>query len=113
MPKIENDVMRQIQAFFSTKGLPARFSPTNHRDCHFREESREKVTVLTCKRRTTSLLLVQSACSARNKGVKSMGRRPPRGNEARISRLGWGVLKMSMTGEWPRYLILSLPKMER
>jgi len=38
-----------------------------------------------------------------------MGRRPLRGSEARISRLGWGVLKMSMTGEWPRYLILSLP----
>ena len=74
-----------------------RFSPTDHRDCHFREESREKVTVLTCKRRTTSLLLVQSACSARNNGVKSMGRRPPRGIEARISRssLDWGVLKIA------------------
>ena len=42
-----------------------------------------------------------------------MGRRPPRGIEARIARLGWGVLKMSMTGEWPRYLILNLPNVER
>ena len=35
----------QTQAFFSMKGLviPAGSSPTDHKDCHFREESLEKV----------------------------------------------------------------------
>ncbi len=31
---------------------------TNNRDCHFLEEARETVIVLTCKRRITSLYLV-------------------------------------------------------
>ena len=75
------------------------FSPTDHRDYHFREESREKVTVLTWKSRVTSLYLVLHACCKRNKVAKPVGRRPLRGSEARISRLGWVVLKIAMIGK--------------
>ncbi len=45
--------------------LLLRFWVTDHGDCHFREESLEKVTVLTCKGRVTSLNLVLQACSTR------------------------------------------------
>jgi len=37
---------------------------------------------------------------------KVVGRRPLRGMKARISRLGWGVLKISMIGKWPPLDIL-------
>ncbi len=69
--------------------LLSRFSPTNHRDCHFSEESLEKVTVLTFKRRVKRLYLVLQACSTRYWVAKQAGRRPPRGIAACISRLDW------------------------
>jgi hypothetical protein len=42
-----------------------RFWTTDHGDCHVCEESLEEAAVLTCKRRVTSLYLVQQACSTR------------------------------------------------
>jgi hypothetical protein len=49
LPTEEEDILKQIQELFCTKGISAqlqsRFSATDHRDGQFREESLEKATV--------------------------------------------------------------------
>jgi hypothetical protein len=64
LPTEEDDVLKQIQAFFrvSTKGItalagssPDSQPPSTENAFHFRDESLEKVTDLTSKRRVTSL----------------------------------------------------------
>ncbi len=60
LPTKDNDVMRQIQAFFSTKGsLPAPVQILTHQPQRlpFSWRVTWKVTFLTCKRRATSLYL--------------------------------------------------------
>ncbi len=42
-----------------------------------------------------SCILYYKPCSTRYKLAKQAGRHPPRGCEARISRLAWGVLKIA------------------
>ena len=109
---IENDVMRQIQAFFSMKGLPASSCPDSHppttetaifvkshvkSDCSHLQEARYKL--VTC---TTSLLYKIQGCEA--------GGPPPAARQRGMHfAFGLGSFKNCTTGKWPRNLILKLP----
>ncbi len=71
-------------------------------DCHFREESLEKVTVLTSKRRKqasrpskSSIIVTSTRFTEFTEFARLVGRREARGIPARFSRLDWGVLKMA------------------
>ncbi len=58
--------------------LQSRFSTTDHREHHFREESLEKVIILTSKRRVTCvkrLVEISKSCSTRILGVGAAARR--------------------------------------
>ncbi len=65
------DMSVHVYARWSGFQMLTRFLPTNYRDCHFREESLETVTVLTCKRRLTSLYLDWQAYRQNVREVKS------------------------------------------
>ena len=86
--RIDASILQHKRAYCQ---LQSRFSRINHRDGHFREESRAKVTVLTCKRGRAGVLqaciLHYRPCSTRYKLVKQAARRLPCGRDARLSRL--------------------------
>ena len=119
MPTNETDVMRQIQAFFSTKGLPVSSYSDSHpptketailvkrvtwkKDCPHLQDSCYNFNLLACILYYTTRLQSRRAAARRA---------PARGSEARISRLNWGALNCT-NGKQPRYLIIILPKLER
>ncbi len=83
---------------------------------HFREESLEKVTVLTSKRRKPAQQSSNTRFTEFTKFARLVGRRPARSIAVRISRLDWGVLKMAPMANRRQVkilLILSLQKLER
>ena len=69
--------------------LLLRFWVTDHGDCHFREESLEKVTVVTSKRREDLSKSCKSSNTRFTELSELVGRRPPRGIPERISRWDW------------------------
>jgi hypothetical protein len=66
-----------------------RFSVTDHADCHFREETLEKVTVVTSKRREELSKSSKSSNTRFTEFSELVGRRAARGIPERISRLDW------------------------
>ena len=78
--------------------LLLRFWVTDHGDCHFREESLEKVTVVTSKRREepSKCRASKSSDTRFTEFSELVGRRAARGIPAHISRLDCrGVLKIA------------------
>ena len=74
--------------------LLLRFWVTDHGDCHFREESLEKVTVVTSKRREDLSKSSKSSKSSNTRFTEfselvGPGRRAARGIPERISRWDW------------------------
>jgi hypothetical protein len=66
--------------------LLLRFWVTDHEDCHFREESLEKVTVVTSKRRQELSKSSKSSSTRFTEFTELVGRRAARGIPERISR---------------------------
>ena len=69
--------------------LLLRFWVTDHGDCHFREESLEKVTVVTSKRREDLSKSSKSSNTRFTEFSELVGRRAARGIPERISRWDW------------------------
>ncbi len=100
-PKTEPRVLEHQMAL---RQLLLRFWVTDHGDCHFREESLEKVTVVTSKRRVASLNIVLQACSTRY-WVYWVGGPPPAARHRCTHFAIWlgEILKMlqwQMTATW-------------
>ncbi len=96
--------------------LLLRFWVTDHGDCHFREESLEKVIVVTSKRSEDLSKSSKSSNTRFTELTEWVGRRAARGIPAHILRWDWGVLKMApmANGRYVSFkLILSLRKLER
>ena len=74
--------------------LLLRFWVTDHGDSHFREESLEKVTVVTCKRREDLSKSSKYSNTRFTEFSELVGRRAARGIPEPILLLDWGVLKM-------------------
>ncbi len=70
--------------------LLLRFWVTDHGDCRFREESLEKVTVVTSKRRKELSESSKSSNIRFTELSELVGRRAARGILERISRWDWG-----------------------
>ena len=77
--------------------LLLRFWVTDYGDCHFREESLEKVTVVTSKRRQDLSKSSKSSNTRFTELTEWVGRRSARGIPAHILRWDsdWGVLKLA------------------
>ena len=107
------DILKQSQVLLSIRWLSfqllLRFWVTDHGDCHFREESLEKMTVVTVlslpRGVNQSLELSKSRNTRFTEFTEWVGRQPAawagtppaaRGIPAHISRLDWGVLKMAL-----------------
>ncbi len=75
--------------------LLLRFWVTDHGDCPFREESLEKVTVATSKRREELSKSSKSSNTRFTEFTERGGRRAARGIPAHILRWDWRVLKMA------------------
>jgi hypothetical protein len=69
--------------------LLLRFWVTDHGDCHFREESLEKVTVDTSKRRKELSKSSKSSNTRFTEYSELVGRRAARGIPERNSRWDW------------------------
>ncbi len=69
--------------------LLLRFWVTDHGDRHFREESLEKVTVVTSKRREELSKTSKSSNTRFTEFTELMGRRAARGIPERILRWDW------------------------
>ena len=69
--------------------LLLRFWVTDHGDCHFREESLEKVTVVTSKRREDLSKSSKTSNTRFTEFTELVGRRAARGIPERISRWDW------------------------
>ena len=69
--------------------LLLRFWVTDPGDCHFREESLEKVTVVTSKRREDVSKSSKSSNTRFTELSELVGRRAARGTPERISRWDW------------------------
>ncbi len=89
------------------------FSPTNHRDCHFRDELHEKWLFSESLARGVlqACILYYKPCSTRYKLAKPPAARQ-RGTGMHFA-FGLGSFKICTNGKWPRYSILNLPKLER
>jgi hypothetical protein len=74
--------------------LLLRFSVTDHGDCHFREESLEKVIVVTFKRRE------ELSKSSKSSILLSL-QRAARGIPEHILQWDWGISKNGTNGKWP------------
>ncbi len=72
-----------------------RFWVTDHGDCHFREESLEKVTVVTSKRCKEVSKSSKSSNTRFTELTEWVGWRAARGIPAHILQWDWGVLKMA------------------
>ena len=72
--------------------LLLRFWVTDHGDCHFREESLEKVTVVTSKRRE-ELSKSSKSSNTRFTEFSELVQRVARGIPERISRWDWEKFK--------------------
>ncbi len=82
-PETEAIVLEHQMAL---RQLLLRFWVTDHGDCHFREESLEKVTVVTSKRRQE---LSKSSNTRFTEFSELVGRRASRGIPERFSRWDW------------------------
>jgi hypothetical protein len=100
--RIDASILQHKRAYCQ---LQSRFSRINHRDGHFREESRAKVTVLTCKRGRAGVLqaciLHYKPCSTRYKLVKQAARRLPCGRDARLWRRPQAAAPVATTAAAP------------
>ena len=92
MPTKEDDVLKQRQAAsvlehqMALRQLLLRFWVTDHGDCHFREESLEKVTFLTSNSREFTEF---------TEFTRWAGLRAARCIPEHILQLDWGVLNMA------------------
>jgi len=110
LPSNEIDVLKQIQAFVSMSWLAASSCPDSHppttQTSIFAKSHLKKWLFSLSRGVLQACILYYKLVLQDLLSFKVVGRRPLRGMKARISRLGWGVLKIPMIGKWPPLDIL-------
>ena len=104
MPTKEDDILKQRQSFFehqmALRQLLLRFWVTDHGHCHFREESLEKVTVVTFKRSEEISKSSNTRFTEFTEFARWAGQRGARHSCVHFA-VGLGSFKNGINGKWP------------